>query len=327
MDLTKSFPRRVWLECGDDTPGFWQTIEYDRVPSYCENCKRLGHDITNCKALIPVVPKFHGPQETFVYRPKVNVQDPGPSKQNPQQQVPPVTEVPSSQQDASPLQKEPQISEVQTVKEVNIESEPDHQPHHDSTPPVVDPPNQAQESDSNIFKNMNLNDIIIPSYSLEDAGPKQKDANGADGIAYLNISPKAPRKCALEDIHLLHQNIIVSDEKQSSASISPIQVPIKQLDFGPPPIANEGEFIEVKKKKHRPSKKKASGSRVTRAKTKKKVAAALAPIFQSNVKSLSLECKRCCQCLFYKKNQTYHENSEYCNDCFVGTKKYPYLCF
>lgn len=33
IDLLKSLPSRVWLECGDVIPGFWLEIEYDKIPN------------------------------------------------------------------------------------------------------------------------------------------------------------------------------------------------------------------------------------------------------------------------------------------------------
>lgn len=33
VDLLKKLPKRIWIEMGGKLPGFWQDIEYDRIPS------------------------------------------------------------------------------------------------------------------------------------------------------------------------------------------------------------------------------------------------------------------------------------------------------
>lgn len=47
MDLLKKFPHRIWLECGVN--GFWQPVTYEKVPKYCTNCLKQGHDLEECK--------------------------------------------------------------------------------------------------------------------------------------------------------------------------------------------------------------------------------------------------------------------------------------
>lgn len=86
---------------------------------------------------------------------------------------------------------------------------------------------------------------------------------------FLNISPKAPRVTTLEDIHNHHQSLSHSDEEQGSEDPSPIQVPIIQIDLNSSSLRQEeGEFIEVKRKKKGGPEKDAQ-SRMTREKSKK----------------------------------------------------------
>lgn len=53
LDLLKKLLTWVWLECGDSLLGFWQTIEYDKVPKYCQHYMRLSYDICPCKTSHP----------------------------------------------------------------------------------------------------------------------------------------------------------------------------------------------------------------------------------------------------------------------------------
>lgn len=68
--LTKDIPCRVWLECGEKRPGYWQEVVYDRIPSFCKHCLRIGHDISMCKFLDPSPSKVHVQHETKIYRKK-----------------------------------------------------------------------------------------------------------------------------------------------------------------------------------------------------------------------------------------------------------------
>ncbi|KAG9444330.1 hypothetical protein H6P81_015670 [Aristolochia fimbriata] len=48
VDLVKELPKRVWIGIGDG--GFWQEIQYEKLPSYCKICKLQGHSVQKCKA-------------------------------------------------------------------------------------------------------------------------------------------------------------------------------------------------------------------------------------------------------------------------------------
>lgn len=48
MNLLKKFSYRVWIGYGSE--GFWQKVTYERVPKYCTQCLRQGHDIIKCKS-------------------------------------------------------------------------------------------------------------------------------------------------------------------------------------------------------------------------------------------------------------------------------------
>lgn len=49
VDLLKKLSKRIWFECGDEIPGYWQEIEYEQLPSYYKDCKHLSHVLTICK--------------------------------------------------------------------------------------------------------------------------------------------------------------------------------------------------------------------------------------------------------------------------------------
>lgn len=49
VDLLKKLPRRIWLECRDVIPAYWQDVMYERLSSYCKHCRRLGHELNACK--------------------------------------------------------------------------------------------------------------------------------------------------------------------------------------------------------------------------------------------------------------------------------------
>ena len=47
MDLCKKFPTRVWVGWGEH--GFWQRVEYEKIPKYCSKCLKQGHELFECK--------------------------------------------------------------------------------------------------------------------------------------------------------------------------------------------------------------------------------------------------------------------------------------
>src|SRR5438270_10788237 len=48
IDLLKDRLPRAWVDC-DEYGGFWQDVLYEKLPNYCNHCKRLGHDLPTCK--------------------------------------------------------------------------------------------------------------------------------------------------------------------------------------------------------------------------------------------------------------------------------------
>ncbi|KAL3498246.1 hypothetical protein ACH5RR_040978 [Cinchona calisaya] len=52
IDLTKLLPRRVWVG-NRDKGDFWQSIVYHDIPSYCAECKKMGHSIEEYRVLHP----------------------------------------------------------------------------------------------------------------------------------------------------------------------------------------------------------------------------------------------------------------------------------
>ncbi|XP_027155307.1 uncharacterized protein LOC113755505 [Coffea eugenioides] len=53
VDLLQSLPQRVWIWNG--STGFWQKVEYESLPDYCESCRKLGHSASSCRSQDHVV--------------------------------------------------------------------------------------------------------------------------------------------------------------------------------------------------------------------------------------------------------------------------------
>ncbi|XP_055823301.1 uncharacterized protein LOC129891847 [Solanum dulcamara] len=54
IDLLKPLVHNVWVGTEDDnTPlrDFSQKIEYENIPKFCKHCKKLGHNMINCRVL------------------------------------------------------------------------------------------------------------------------------------------------------------------------------------------------------------------------------------------------------------------------------------
>lgn len=47
MDLLKDYIQRVWI--AGASKGFWQKVEYERIPNYCSKCCKQGHNDVACK--------------------------------------------------------------------------------------------------------------------------------------------------------------------------------------------------------------------------------------------------------------------------------------
>lgn len=45
MDILKKFPKRIWV--GGGVGGFWQSVEYKKIPKFCTKCLRQSHDVLN----------------------------------------------------------------------------------------------------------------------------------------------------------------------------------------------------------------------------------------------------------------------------------------
>lgn len=54
IDLTKPLPDSVWVGSEDEKSplkGYTQKIEYENIPKYCKHCRKLGHNMINCRVL------------------------------------------------------------------------------------------------------------------------------------------------------------------------------------------------------------------------------------------------------------------------------------
>lgn len=88
---------------------------------------------------------------------------------------------------------------------------------------------------------------------------------------YLNVSPKGPRTCTIDDINAYAQdkNDQLSESESISGNKSPVRVTIQQVDIEniSSLAKKEGEFIEVKSKKKKVDKQ--NGGPKTRGNKKK----------------------------------------------------------
>ncbi|XP_059318773.1 eukaryotic translation initiation factor 5B-like [Lycium ferocissimum] len=54
IDLMKPLIHNVWIGTEDDNEplkGYVQKIEYENIPKYCKHCKKLGHNLMECRVL------------------------------------------------------------------------------------------------------------------------------------------------------------------------------------------------------------------------------------------------------------------------------------
>ena len=51
VDLLKELPQRIRL--GKKEKGFWRDVVYENLPSYCDNCCKLGHARHQCRLGAP----------------------------------------------------------------------------------------------------------------------------------------------------------------------------------------------------------------------------------------------------------------------------------
>ena len=47
IDLLKERPERMWIGC-EEGDGFWQELNYEDVPDYCQHCWHVGHSEAKC---------------------------------------------------------------------------------------------------------------------------------------------------------------------------------------------------------------------------------------------------------------------------------------
>ena len=50
VNLLCNLPKRVWIGHGDN--GFWQSVTYEALPSYCTTCSQLGYESGNYSELV-----------------------------------------------------------------------------------------------------------------------------------------------------------------------------------------------------------------------------------------------------------------------------------
>lgn len=76
VDVLKDIPTSIWIG-SDNSNGFWQKVEVEKVPLYCSHCWHLGHNTETCHFLHPELKKGEQNAATvdkatkMVYRPKV----------------------------------------------------------------------------------------------------------------------------------------------------------------------------------------------------------------------------------------------------------------
>lgn len=47
IDILKSRPDKIWIQMGSQE-GYWQSVVYENVPSYCRHCWHIGHSEDVC---------------------------------------------------------------------------------------------------------------------------------------------------------------------------------------------------------------------------------------------------------------------------------------
>lgn len=52
LDLMKPRPDKIWIGMGD-SDGYWQKVEYEHVPEYCQHCWHVGHAASQCHVQYP----------------------------------------------------------------------------------------------------------------------------------------------------------------------------------------------------------------------------------------------------------------------------------
>lgn len=58
-DLIKDLPKHLWIRQGDS--GFWQSVSYENLLPYCEDCTRVDHSFGECNTITQ--PTFTFPQQ------------------------------------------------------------------------------------------------------------------------------------------------------------------------------------------------------------------------------------------------------------------------
>ncbi|XP_070031808.1 uncharacterized protein [Nicotiana tomentosiformis] len=54
IDLTKPQPDSVWVGSENEEfplKGYTQKIKYESIPKFCKHCRKLGHNMMNCRVL------------------------------------------------------------------------------------------------------------------------------------------------------------------------------------------------------------------------------------------------------------------------------------
>lgn len=76
LDILKPRPDKIWIGMGD-SDGYWQKVDYEYIPDYCQHCWHVGHASSQCHVQNPalkdstapkssndistVQPRMHGP--------------------------------------------------------------------------------------------------------------------------------------------------------------------------------------------------------------------------------------------------------------------------
>lgn len=47
---SETLPKRIRIDCGPKLPGFWQSLQAERLRLYCTHCFRQGRGEDTCKA-------------------------------------------------------------------------------------------------------------------------------------------------------------------------------------------------------------------------------------------------------------------------------------
>lgn len=253
VDLLKTLPTRVWLESGDAIPGFWQDVEYDKIPKYCRHCKRVGHDVKECKFANPHLLKTSKPQpqqkKQYMYKKETNIEKdtpPQPNMQTTQETIP-------EGQSSDHVEATTEFTKEATTEK--DKSTPAAQNDYPTEELNRYNKHSFTDDEQHLLNKVELNPLKF-KYS-EDSIQRVQHRNIN---AQLQVSPWGAAHCSLEDILLIHKKWQEEARKENPAQ--PVEVEGNGKENIEEDNTNDG-FTQVYSRKN--IKTKQVGTKATRA--------------------------------------------------------------